>query len=151
MPIILSGVILLLAAMAWRGFYKQRTKQHVPEIPEIVNESVEEKVAIGGYTFSLSTETLHYGQEHIALTAKETTLLKIFLRYPNEVIDRNLLLKLGWEDEGVITGRSLDMYISKLRKILARDESVSIKNVHGKGYCLRTTPAAELITDQATL
>lgn len=56
----------------------------------------------------------------------------------NLVIDRNQLLKEGWEDEGVITGRSLDVYVSKLRKKLEKDPAVSIANIHGKGYRLNS-------------
>ncbi|SFF08006.1 Transcriptional regulatory protein, C terminal [Chitinophaga sp. CF118] len=52
------------------------------------------------------------------------------------IIDRNKLLKEGWEDEGVITGRSLDMYVSKLRGKLQKDPDISITNIHGKGYRL---------------
>jgi DNA-binding response OmpR family regulator len=51
------------------------------------------------------------------------------------------LLKRVWEDEGVITGRSLDVFISKLRKKLKNDPSVQIVNVHGKGYKLESNPA----------
>ncbi|GEP90692.1 Transcriptional regulatory protein, C terminal [Chitinophaga terrae (ex Kim and Jung 2007)] len=93
-------------------------------------------ISIGNYQFIPTKGLLVYDSENISLTAKERTLLNIFLKQVNQVIDRNLLLKEGWEDEGVITGRSLDMYVSKLRKKLQKDASISIKNVHGKGYSL---------------
>lgn len=73
------------------------------------------------------------------LTAKETKLLLIFARSPNEVIGRARLQKEIWEDEGVIVGRSLDMFISKLRKKLEHDKSLKLANVHGKGYCLEVS------------
>jgi len=140
--LIFSGA-LSAAAGIW-VVYRRRKSRNIPEAQPLPEKATDEDiVTIGGYTFSATTEVLRYGQEVVPLTAKETTLLKILLKYPNEVIERNLLLKLGWEDEGVITGRSLDMYISKLRKIFARDESISIKNIHGKGYSLRMTQSEQ--------
>jgi DNA-binding response OmpR family regulator len=75
------------------------------------------------------------------LTAKENKLLLIFARSPNAVIERTRLQKEIWEDEGVIVGRSLDMFISKLRKKLETDPSIQLINIHGKGYRLEVCPA----------
>ncbi|MEP7258356.1 MAG: helix-turn-helix domain-containing protein [Flavitalea sp.] len=72
------------------------------------------------------------------LTEKETKLLAIFSSHLNKMISRSQLLKEGWEDEGVITGRSLDVFISRLRKKLQHDSSVSLINYHGQGYKLST-------------
>jgi len=72
----------------------------------------------------------------IELTSKESKLLLIFAKSPNLIIGRNSIQKEIWEDEGVIVGRSLDMFISKLRKKLEIDPSVQLVNVHGKGYKL---------------
>jgi DNA-binding response OmpR family regulator len=63
-------------------------------------------------------------------------LLTLFAHNPNELLLRDRLLKEVWEDEGVITGRSLDMFVSKLRKKLHHDSAVNLVNVHGKGYRL---------------
>jgi DNA-binding response OmpR family regulator len=63
-------------------------------------------------------------------------LLYIFASAPNEIIDRNRLQKEIWEDEGIIVGRSLDVFISKLRKKLENDSTVRLVNIHGKGYKL---------------
>lgn len=71
-----------------------------------------------------------------SLTAKENKLLLIFALSPQTIIERNRLQKEIWEDEGVIVGRSLDMFISKLRKKLEHDPSVRLVNIHGKGYKL---------------
>ncbi len=70
------------------------------------------------------------------LTPKENKLLKIFADSPGELIERHRLQKEIWEDEGVIVGRSLDVFISKLRKKLEGDASIQVVNVHGKGYRL---------------
>jgi hypothetical protein len=71
-----------------------------------------------------------------ALTVKENKLLLIFARSPNVIIERGRLQKEIWEDEGVIVGRSLDMFISKLRKKLENDSSIQLTNIHGRGYKL---------------
>jgi len=71
------------------------------------------------------------------LTPKENKLLKIFADATGSLIERHRLQKEIWEDEGVIVGRSLDVFISKLRKKLEGDASIQIVNVHGKGYRLQ--------------
>ena len=72
------------------------------------------------------------------LTPKENKLLRIFADSPNVIIERSRLQKEIWEDEGVIVGRSLDVFISKLRKKLDNDVSLQLVNIHGKGYRLQT-------------
>jgi hypothetical protein len=114
------------------GFFAWRFIRRKPA-PAVSNHSF---VSVGKFHFYAAQQLLAIDQASIELTSKETKLLRIFCESPNEVIDRNQLLKEGWEDEGVITGRSLDMYVSKLRKKLQQDPSVSIINVHGKGYRL---------------
>lgn len=71
------------------------------------------------------------------LTPKENKLLKIFADSTGNLIERQRLQKEIWEDEGVIVGRSLDVFISKLRKKLEGDASIQVVNVHGKGYRLQ--------------
>ena len=70
------------------------------------------------------------------LTFRETKLLHFFAQHPNQVLERERILSSVWEDEGVIVGRSLDVFVSRLRKIIKGDDSVKIKNVHGVGYKL---------------
>ena len=72
------------------------------------------------------------------LTPKENKLLRIFADSPNTIIQRSRIQKEIWEDEGVIVGRSLDVFISKLRKKLENDQSIQLINIHGKGYRLET-------------
>lgn len=93
-------------------------------------------IAIGSFLFYKDSQLLVWGEEKIPLTAKEASVLLIFAVAQNEVVDRDRLMKEVWEDEGVIVGRSLDMFVSKLRKKLQQDPHVSILNVHGKGYKL---------------
>jgi len=72
----------------------------------------------------------------IDLTRTETRVLRIFALSPNEAIERSRLQKEIWENEGVIVGRSLDVFISKLRKKLELDPNLKIVVIRGKGYKL---------------
>lgn len=74
--------------------------------------------------------------KEISLSKKECELLEIFVANPNKIIKREELTKKVWEDNGVFVGRSLDTYISKLRKKLKDDESIQLINIHGVGYKL---------------
>lgn len=72
----------------------------------------------------------------ISLTDKECKVLELLHKNFGELIPRETLMQKVWIDEGVITGRSLDMFVSKLRKKLSSDPELRITNVHGKGYKL---------------
>lgn len=89
-------------------------------------------------TMSLNPESrmLTLNGDSIELTRTETRLLHIFALSPNELIERDRLQKEIWEDDGVIVGRSLDMFISKLRKKLKPDQNINIVVKRGKGYIL---------------
>ena len=95
-------------------------------------------IQIGKYIFYHEQHYVEYEGVKIVLTSKESKLLYIFFTTPNEIIDRNILQKEVWENEGVIVTRSLDMFISKLRKKLNKDSLVNIVNIHGIGYKLET-------------
>lgn len=70
------------------------------------------------------------------LTFREAKLLHYFFQYPNELLERDRIQKNVWEDEGIIVDRSLDVFVSRLRKILAEDQGLRIVNVRGVGYRL---------------
>ena len=74
--------------------------------------------------------------EEINLTFRENKLLSFLASQPNEVLKRADILAAVWEEEGVIVGRSLDVFISRLRKLLKPDSTVQIKTIHGIGYRL---------------
>ena len=90
----------------------------------------------GSVVFDAQQRQLQINETTEVLTATETRLLRIFAAAPNETIARSRLQKEIWEDEGVIVGRSLDMFISKLRKKLELDAKTNIVVVRGKGYKL---------------
>lgn len=95
---------------------------------------------LGAMLFEPETRRLTINEKIIDLTITETRLLLIFASSPNETIARSRLQKEIWEDEGVIVGRSLDMFISKLRKKMEPDPNTNIVVIRGKGYKLEVSP-----------
>ncbi len=91
---------------------------------------------LGSVVFDAQKRQLTINNETTDLTGTETRLLLIFASSPNQTIARSRLQKEIWEDEGIIVGRSLDMFISKLRKKLELDPNISIIVIRGKGYKL---------------
>ena len=91
---------------------------------------------LGSVLFDPKSRKLVINGKTIDLTVTETRVLLIFALSPNETIERSRLQKEIWEDEGVIVGRSLDMFISKLRKKLDFDPNIKIVVIRGKGYKL---------------
>ncbi|WP_417199239.1 winged helix-turn-helix domain-containing protein [Bizionia sp.] len=122
--LLLSGFGLLFF-----GFYKR--KEVVLSTKEVRNYS-----EIGSFHFYPEQNKLVKHAEEISLSKKECELLEIFAANPNQIIKRDELTKKVWEDHGVFVGRSLDTYISKLRKKLQDDTSIKITNIHGVGYKL---------------
>ncbi|NUY79545.1 helix-turn-helix domain-containing protein [Flavobacterium sp. MAH-1] len=105
-----------------------------PKIPE--SGSQRKSLKIGAYEYFPETQLLVIGQNREKLTAKEANVLSIFASRQNELITREELQNEVWESKGVIVGRSLDVFISRLRKKFEGDENVKIVNVHGSGYKL---------------
>ena len=125
-------VVLLLVLVATILFYFIfRTKKE-----EIQSIETPHLIPIGALHFDNEKKCLFTTDGVINLTAKENKLLFIFAQNPNETIDRTRLQKEIWEDDGIIVGRSLDVFISKLRKKLESDPKVQLINVHSKGYKL---------------
>ncbi len=77
------------------------------------------------------------------LTTKESELLNLLAANANNILERNFALKTIWVDDNYFNARSMDVYITKLRKLLKADENVAIINIHGKGYKLITPQAKE--------
>ncbi len=93
-------------------------------------------LSLGSMSFDTETRKLMLNGMTVDLTKTETRVLRIFALSPNVAIERSRLQKEIWEDEGVIVGRSLDMFISKLRKKLEFDPNIKIVVIRGKGYKL---------------
>ena len=91
---------------------------------------------IGAYSFDYSHQTLTINNVAQKLTTKEADLLRLLCINANDVLDRNFALKSIWKDDNYFNGRSMDVYIAKLRKYLKEDSKVELINVHGKGFKL---------------
>lgn len=91
---------------------------------------------VGLYTFDVRKQILSHDNEEVKLTTKESELLRLLVSNANKVLERNYALKAIWIDDNYFNARSMDVYITKLRKHLKDDPTVEIINVHGKGYKL---------------
>jgi len=96
----------------------------------------EESYSIGQYHFDPLKQNLIYRDQLVKLTTKESELLELLCRNENLILERNYALKTIWIDDNYFNARSMDVYITKLRKYLKKDPSIKILNVHGKGYKL---------------
>ncbi len=92
------------------------------------------KYRVGIYDFDATTRELTLNHNIIKLTAIEAKLLQMFCENENGMIERNLALKRIWGDDDFLRGRSLNVYVSKLRTFLKEDDKIEILNVHGVGY-----------------
>ncbi len=90
----------------------------------------------GKYTFDYDRQTLKIGKTENKLTSKETDLLRLLCDNMNEVLDRSVALNKIWQDDSYFNARSMDVYITKLRKFLKSDPKVELINVHGVGFKL---------------
>ncbi|MCR5819504.1 MAG: response regulator transcription factor [Bacteroidaceae bacterium] len=91
---------------------------------------------IGQFSFDTKRQILTHDDEQVKLTTKESELLILLCQHANDVLQRELALKTIWIDDNYFNARSMDVYITKLRKHLKSDPSIEINNVHGKGYRL---------------
>jgi hypothetical protein len=124
-----------LSILAFVGFIFFRSAKPRPILPE-PDGQITGAVTLGSMLFDENSRKLIINGKTIDLTETETRVLHIFASSPNKTIERSRLQKEIWEDKGVIVGRSLDMFISKLRKKLEPDPNISIVVVRGKGYRL---------------
>ena len=125
-----------LPLLAFIGFIIFRSVKPRRATPGDQNTGI---LTFGSVVFDAKQRQLTINGNAIDLTGTETRLLLIFALSPNQAIERSRLQKEIWEDEGVIVGRSLDMFISKLRKKLEPDPNISIVVIRGKGYKLEVS------------
>lgn len=97
-------------------------------------ENTLQKFTVGKYNFDPKNYTLTYIQSTITLTQRESDLLFYFIRHKNSVLKRQDILKAIWGDDDYFMGRSLDVFISRLRKIFADEDNIVIENIHGIGF-----------------
>ncbi len=93
---------------------------------------------IGKYKFDYIHQELKIGNKSQKLTSKESELLRLLCQHENETLDRRVALNRIWKDDSYYNARSMDVYITKLRKYLKEDPAIQIINVHGVGFKLLT-------------
>ncbi len=130
-----AALVLISLVISFVAFYNRNTPL-APEKDNGIKQTIR-GIKLGAYVFDPDRKILQGPDNAVELSDKETIVLRIFALRQNQVIERDLLLKEAWEDQGIfVIGRSLDVFVSKLRKKLSGDPSLRIVNVHGKGYKL---------------
>ena len=150
----LLGSLALLAIMGYIFFKPRQPRSVLSEnqsaIPEELSTGFQNQstsiFTLGSMSFNAEMRKLMIDEKTIELTKTETRVLRIFALTPNVAIERGRLQKEIWEDEGIIVGRSLDMFISKLRKKLEPDPTIKIVVIRGKGYKLEISKRHKLET-----
>jgi len=103
-------------------------------------EVVKTHFTIGSFSFNYRLRTLTFKKEPpVSLSPKENQLLYMLIENKNDLLSRKKALIEIWEDDNYFTSRSMDVYIAKLRKYLAKDSTVKISNIHGEGFRLITS------------
>jgi DNA-binding response OmpR family regulator len=121
-PFSMEELLLRINAVLRRSFKDRDHHKHI--------------YLFGNSSLDFDKQMLSIRDENIKLTNKESQLLKLLCQNKNEVLDRSAALKLIWHDDSYFNARSMDVYITKLRKHLQKDSSVSIQTIHGEGFKL---------------
>lgn len=129
-----GALLLLLGGLAGFWFFRRKKSTPVSSAPDLEANWLE----FGNSRLDVAGQVLLCGGVRQTLTFRETKLLRLFVSSADQLLERDLILRQVWADEGVLVGRSVDVFVSRLRKKLAADPSVGIVAVHGVGYRLET-------------
>lgn len=121
-PFSMEELILRIEAILRRSRKEDSQEKHIFQL--------------GRYQFDSNKRLLTFEGEVNKLTTKESELLKLLVDHKNDVLERNLALKKIWHDDTYFNARSMDVYITKLRKLLRKEPSIEIINIHSKGFKL---------------
>ena len=121
-------ICVLLPMILVPLFLSRKTKSKTSCEPNVIS--------IGQYRFNRRKMELWFNDQRVELTSKECDLLQLLCDSTNNTVERETILKMVWGDEGDYVGRTLDVFISKLRKKLGADSNVKIANIRGIGYKL---------------
>ncbi len=127
-PLNYGGIAVVLLAIAGLLFFLWKRKKVANSDPNLIS--------LGEYHFDKRNTELLINHERIELTSKEADLLLLLYNMVNTTVEREVILNKVWGDQGDYVGRTLDVFISKLRKKLEADSSVKITNIRGVGYKL---------------
>lgn len=113
-----------------------RIKALLKRVNIVIGETEEKFIKLGSYTFDVENYKLVHATHEKTLTKKEAQILRMLCKFKNQVAPREVILNAVWGQDDYFVGRSLDVFITKLRKYLADDTSVQITNIHGIGFKL---------------
>lgn len=114
---------------------KNITQNDIPK--NVIETELSDEITFGSSILNFSNQQLNSGNIQYNLTYREAKLLKLFVDNANQLLERDFIMKAIWEDEGITVGRSLDVFVSRLRKMLQADANVQIVTLHGVGYKLQ--------------
>ncbi len=121
-----------------KPFSVEELQLRVKSLLKRVNLTAEEEelkeVLIGNYTYDMENQSLSTKKSQKTLTKKEAQILSLLYKYKNQVITREIILKAVWGQDDYFVGRSLDVFITKLRKYFKEDPRIIISNLHGVGF-----------------
>ena len=131
--------LVALWGLLFIGFVYWNRKKPIEKIePQITTEiQLSDKINFGNSSLDFSNQLLISGNVQHNLTYREAKLLKLFVMNANQLLERDFILKSVWEDEGITVGRSLDVFVSRIRKMIMDDIKVQIVTSHGVGYKLQ--------------
>ncbi len=132
-----GGALAGLWFIAWK---RSRSKDPTVNASEILIAPAATGIGFGNSILDTQNQTLISDTATHNLTYRETKLLNLFVTHSNQILERDFILKSVWEDEGVIVGRSVDVFVSRLRKLLINDPKVKITAVHSIGYKMEVLP-----------
>lgn len=132
--ILKSGIVDIIDADISEEELILRIESIAKRLPQQFSQ--EEPIQIGNYAFDYERRTLSINHEARLLTTKESELLKLLEKSRNQPVLKQDALREVWGDDSYHNGRSMDVYIGKLRKYLRSDENIQILNIHGMGYKL---------------
>ncbi len=112
-----------------------KRQYNLPKKPSL-EESLPNRVSLGKYVFDFKFQKLTFGEQEIKLTTREAELLRFLYIHANQLVRRELILMEIWGSDDYYKGRSLDVFISRLRKYLKEDPEIEIINVHAIGFKL---------------
>lgn len=133
------GIGLTFIGISYALWKRKAAPASLTEAQE--EQSIEQSARqhFGKSSMDVENQLLYSANTQHNLTFREAKLLHLFIKHQNQVLERDFILKSVWEDEGVTVGRSIDVFVSRLRKLLQEDSSLKIAAVHGVGYRLEVS------------
>ena len=122
--------------MKYIKFFDSFESVNMLEIDDFMEIHKIENYAVGQYHFDVKNQLLTHIQGDKKLTKKETRILNFLCEHLNDIAPRELILQSIWGNDDYFSGRSMDVFISKLRKYLSFDPTIKISNIHGVGFKL---------------